>query len=180
MAIIDESASLISKNYVISQNTSRRSVLCADNEDINIGRSISSISKLDGRLGEENLNSTDFEERSLSMLLNESNRGPEKRGAAYQTSSKRPPSHRIKPKVVPIYIASASGDVLLVKPREEMHTLIEIQNEKSEEEKNCEDEAQLDLKGKPLHCVGGEYMTNTVKLKWDFKMQEVSKALKED
>ncbi|KAI7943900.1 hypothetical protein MJO28_011428 [Puccinia striiformis f. sp. tritici] len=41
-------------------------------------------------------------------------------------------------------------------------------------------EPMVDEQGRPLHVVGGEYMSQTVKARWDEKMEEIAQTLKTD
>ncbi|KAH9812561.1 hypothetical protein DFH28DRAFT_404580 [Melampsora americana] len=46
-------------------------------------------------------------------------------------------------------------------------------------EANETPEVPLDERGRPLHCLGGEYMTQTAKLNWDEQMAAIAVALKQ-
>lgn len=91
---------------------------------------------------------------------------------------------KIKRKSVPVYsqLDLEHSDNERAEPEAIVPSLAEIPEvaEVAEvSEKNEKAEVPLDERGRPLHRLGGEYLTQTAKLNWDDQMAAIAVALKE-
>ncbi|EGG09132.1 uncharacterized protein MELLADRAFT_71304 [Melampsora larici-populina 98AG31] len=86
---------------------------------------------------------------------------------------------KIKRKSVPVYSQLEIEQLETKKAEATRTTLAEVAEVAEVAETNEKSEVPLDARGRPLHCLGGEYMTQTAKLNWDEQMAAIANALKE-
>ncbi|KAA1088208.1 hypothetical protein PGTUg99_025961 [Puccinia graminis f. sp. tritici] len=101
-----------------------------------------------------------------------------------------PRSNKVKRKSVPIHIlqdvpesppqlpsADRTGEATQGRYR---FSCLSIEESVKELINYAQPESLVDEQGRPLHMVGGEYMTQTMKGKWDNKMAEIAQTLKSE